>query len=109
MKRLSLLLICAFSILLTSCNKQEEIFSSENGDMKVTVTAQRYVVADPWTVKVELSMPDMKQPAVASREIVAESMTAENVKFVWHDENTCEVKIAQKDGSIASIPVRVRK
>jgi hypothetical protein len=91
-------------ITLSSCNDKTSALvenTSPNGEVKVKVEGKRSNVFDAFKTEISVSAYDFKEGKLIF-EIMAGDLTAENVKFIWEDDNNCLITIEERDKNLRS-------
>ncbi len=111
MKKITLLFVSLLVLVFTSCEKiqsQPLVSQSPGGKLEITVSASRYSSLDPWVVAINISKTgEKKSDYTVTQEVMAESITDENVNFNWLKASKCNITITQADGDVVTIPVSV--
>jgi hypothetical protein len=95
----NILVFFALAITLFSCNGTTSAHlteTSENGKVKIDITASRSNVLDPFKVNLSVKAYDFKEGKLAF-EIMADDLNEKNVQFKWQDQNNCLIIIEERD------------
>lgn len=80
---------------------------SEDKQMKVSISASRTNVLDPWTLEIELTHSGVKNKVY--QEFYADEVSKKNVSFQWKSNRICLIQLTQRDGVVITVPIEVNE